>query len=360
MPMSTLRRLRAFRFAPEWKKKTGELDRKLSEFYRLFKSKKYPTPDELFFEIEDLPSFGKEYWFLHFCAPPNEEQVILTVGRSVDPVRVNDKDVPEGNARDGVMCAAVCWLYSQKQKQVLFDSTARMRLEKGQSSNLLEAKDQESKMTIKGKYPSFSVELARGKKRIFSARAVPPKEGLPYELVHLMKTPLAPRFGAAMINYYFDFTGTLHGKKMSGKAYLQKVVAVLPLAPWNWVRLHFSKGATIDFFAGKPLGQKSQMHFACNDYVELDGRRFKLSDLKLKSYLEGEKKIWVLSGKNLFVVMESYALQPFVMRQKTTFCYDEYIVKVRALAIREVGKEYSLADFGEGVGLVEDAYGYLL
>ncbi|MFA6214631.1 MAG: hypothetical protein WC717_05140 [Candidatus Micrarchaeia archaeon] len=359
MPINAFNRLRAFRFAPEWKKKTGELNSKLEEFSRLFSSKNYPTPDELFFEIEDLPSFGKEYWFLHFCAPPRKEQVILTVGRSVDPVRVNDKAVPEDDTLEGVVCAAVCWLYSQKGKQVVFDSTARVRLEKGEKSNLLEARQGKSKITITGKYPSFGVELVKGGRKIFTARAFPPREGLPYELVHLMKTPLAPRFGAAMINYYFDFEGVLEGKKLSGKAYLQKVVAVLPLAPWNWVRLHFAKGVALDFFAGKPLGEKSKLHFACNDYVEIKGRRVKLRDLKLFYHLSGDRRIWILSGKNLFAVMESYALQPFIMKQKTTFRYDEYIVKVTSFAMREGGREYTLSDLGEGVGLVEDASGYL-
>ena len=362
MPIKTLKAFnlwRKLKFAPGWKKKTGEINNKLTEFYRLFKSRNYPTPDELFFEIEDLPSFGKEYWFLHFCAPPFQEQVILTLGRSVDPVRVNETAVPEGAEQEGVVCAAVCWLYSSKKKQVLFDSTARVRLEKGSKANLLEAEKGDSRIAISGKYPKFSVELVRGGKKVFSAKAFPPKHGLPFELVHLMKTPLAPRFGAAMINYYFDFEGVLEGKKLSGKAYLQKVVAVLPLAPWNWVRLHFAKGVALDFFAGKPLGEKSKLHFACNDYVEIGGKRVKLRDLKLSSYLSGEKRIWILSGKNLFAVMESYSLQPFIMKQKTTFRYDEYLVKVTSFALREGGREYTLADLGEGVGLVEDASGYL-
>jgi hypothetical protein len=357
MPFRTFKSLVS---TSEWREKSRELDRKLSEFSRLFKRKDYATADELFFEIEDLPTMGKEYWFLHFCAPPREEQVILTLGRSVDPVRVNDTALPEGATQDSVVCAAVCWLHSSKGKQVIFDSTARVRLKKGETTNLLEANQGASKITISGKYPKYHLELVKGGKRIFTARAFPPKHGLPYELVHLMKTPLAPRFGAAMINYYFDFEGVLGGRKLSGKAYLQKVVAVLPLAPWNWVRLHFAKGVALDFFAGKPLGDKSKLHFACNDYVEMGGRRVKLRDLKLSSYLSGEKRIWILSGRNLFVAMESYALQPFIMKQKTTFCYDEYIVKVKSFAMRDGGREYTLSDLGGGVGLVEDASGYLL
>ena len=359
MPIRTFNKWRKFKLAPEWKRKTAEIDTKLSEFYRLFKSKKYATADELFFEIEDLPSMGKEYWFLHFCAPPREEQVILTVGRSVDPVRVNDTALPEGATNDSVVCAAVCWLQSENGKQVIFDSMANVRLEKGSKKNMLEAKNGKSQITISGKYPRFDVELVKDGKRIFSAVATPPKHGKHHEMVNILANPFAPRFGAAMINYYFEFEGVLEGKRLSGKAYLQKVVATMPLAPWNWVRLQFGNGAALDVFTGKPLGDSSALRFASNYYFEIHDKRIKIRDVKLQTYLEGEKKIWTLSGKNFFCALETYALQPFVMRQKTVFRYDEYLVRVKAFALREGHHEYTLADLGGGVGIAEDASGYL-
>jgi hypothetical protein len=351
--------LAKFMGSPQWKLKAAKVNQRLTEFYRMFKTKKYATPDDLFFAIEDLPSLGKEYWFLHFCAPPNEEQVVLTLGRSVDPVKVNQTQVDFVDRDEGVPCAAVCWYYSQGKKKVVFDSIANVSLPKNSLGQSLKAKNGGSNIVFSGKYPNFNVELVLEGKKVFSAKAMPPKHGTPYELVHLLSTPLVPRFGAAMINYYFDFEGMLEGKLLSGKAYLQKVVAVLPLAPWNWVRLQFENGSALDFFAGKPLGEKSKMHFACNDYFEIEGRRIKMRDLKLSSYLSGEKRIWILSGKNLYVAMESYSLQPFIMQQKTTFRYDEYIVKVRAFALKDGPREYTLSDLGQGVGMVEDASGYL-
>ncbi len=350
----------AKRLDSQWKKKTGMMDQRLNEFYRIFKKKHYPTADDLFFAIEDLPSMGKEYWFLYFCAPPNEEQVVLTLGRSVEPVKVNETRVRFEEKEDSVPCAAVCWLYSGK-KQVVFDSTADVSIvESGGKTRSLCAQSGNSKISISGRYPKYSVELVSAGKKVFTAKAFPPKKGMPFEMVHLLKTPVVPRFGAAMINYYFDFKGKLEGKELSGKAYLQKVVAVLPLAPWNWVRLHFKKGAILDFFTGKPLGPKSDVRFACNDYLELNGKRIMLPGLKLSSYLSGEKRIWVLSSKNFYCAMETYSLQPFIMEQKTTFRYDEYLVKLRAFAFCYGAREYALEDLGEGVGLVEDASGYLL
>ena len=358
MPARTLNRLRNFKFAPEWKKKTGELSNKLSEFYRLFKSRKCPTPDELFFEIEDLPSMGKEYWFLHFCSPPRDEQVIFTFGRSVDPVRVNSASVPEADLQQGVVCAAVCWLYSRGRKEVIFDTTTNVRLKKGEKNSIIAEKG-ESKISITGKYPHFDISLVKGGKRVFYAHASHPCKGHPYEMVNILTSPLAPRLGTVMINYYFEFEGVLHGKPMKGKAYLQKVVAAMPLAPWNWVRLEFGNGDSLDFFTGKPLGEAAGWHFASNAYIELAGRRTKLRGLKLSTWLDKEKRVWSLSSKSMVAVLESYSVQPFIMRQKTVFQYDEYLVRAKAFALRLAGKEYTLSDMGGGVGIAEDASGYL-
>jgi hypothetical protein len=203
------------------------------------------------------------------------------------------------------------------------------------------------------------VELVKNGRKIFTARAYHPSEGKHHEMVHILANPLAPRFGAAMINYYFEFEGALEGRHLSGKAYLQKVVATMPLAPWNWVRLQFGNGAALDVFTGKPFGDSSGLRFASNYYFEIHGRRVKLHNLSLQTYLEGEKKIWVLSAKNFFCAMETYSLQPFVMRQKTTFRYDEYLVRVKAFALREGHHEHTLDSLGGGVGIAEDASGYL-
>ncbi|VVC00319.1 Uncharacterised protein [uncultured archaeon] len=352
----------ARRLNSEWRQKTRKMDERLREFYRIFRKEDYPTSDDLFFALEDLPYLGKEYWFLYFCAPKTGEQVVLTLGRAVEPVKVNATRLRMNYAGSGAPCAAVCWYYSGR-KRVAFDSAAYVSAatgggRKGERSLCVESG--KYRASISGNYPRYSIELARGGKRFFSARACRPKKGTPFEMLHLLETPVVPRFGAAMINYYFDFRGTLEGKKLSGKAYLQKVVAAMPLTPWNWVRLSFGKGATLDFFTSQPLGASSGLRFASNNYLELGGRRIMLKKLMLSSHLAGEKKIWVLSGKGFYCAMETYALQPFVMKQKTTFRYDEYLVKVRAFAFRDGAREHSLDDLGGGAGLVEDASGYLL
>ncbi|MCX6772579.1 MAG: hypothetical protein NTV88_02300 [Candidatus Micrarchaeota archaeon] len=347
-----------------WKEKYAHLRRRFDRFSALFRSSGYSSPDELFFSIEDLPPLGKEYWFLHFCAPPDESQVILTLGRSADAFEVNSsslKGVEKSKPAEGsIRCAAVGWLHSGSKK-VLMDTHADVRIERSSFKSSLEAKSKNSRVEIHGVYPNFNVHFSQGKREIFRARAFAPKNDLPYEIIHILNNPLVPKLSTVLVNYYFDFKGALHGKPISGKAYLQKVIAVMPLAPWNWVRINFASGAVIDFFTGKPLGHKSEVRFAGNAYFEHKGRRVKLAGkLVLTRFMDGESTAWVLTGKNLLLSMRTYSLQPFVMKQRTTFRYDEYLVRVTDFAYREGKNEHSLSSLGAGVGIVEEASGYLI
>ncbi len=349
-----------------WRRKAGGIKKKLEGFSEYFKSRDYSSPDALFFSSEDLPPLGKEYWFLHFCAPPSDSQVVITLGRSAEQVEVNASRVsplgkpPKAGRGGGMECAAVCWLYSGR-KSVLFDSVADVHISRGKTNSRLSASSGGSEASISGDYPDFDIRLLEKGKEVFFARACFPKEGIPCEMVHLIETPIVQRLSSAMINYYFGFNGKLLGKPISGKAYLQKVVAVMPLAPWNWVRVNFENGACLDFFAGKPLGDVPAIHFADNAYFEERGARTKIGgSLRLASFMDGESRVWVLSGKDLFLSMRTYSLQPFIMRQRTTFRYDEYLVRVTDFAFKSGGKEHSLRSLGQGRGIVEEASGYLI
>lgn len=336
---------------------------------KLFQQRNYPDADELFFSFEDLPMMGKEYWFLHFCVPGSKQQAVLTFGRAEGDVQVNRKAVKANGQKrivplpgDAIKCAAVCWMYSDRKKVVL-DSHADVKIGgTGGNKRLCATSGKSNEVCIEGDYPHYRVQLVKGGKKIFSAKVCQPKKGIPFEIVQMLRSPFAKGFGAVMVNYYFDFSGTMDGRKVCGKAYLQKVVAAMPLAPWNWVRISFSGGAGFDFFAAKPFGNTpAEIHFACNDYLEINGKRIRPpSELKLESWFDGEGRKWLLSGKDFYLAMESYSVQPFVMRQKTVFRYDEYLVKVTDFAMKAGGRTYRLSGLGEGSGMVEDASGYLI
>jgi len=352
----------------EWRKRTSQIRSRVDSVTRLFRSKKYSAPDDFFFSFEDLSLIGKEYWFLYFNVPGTRQQAVMTFGRSEEEVGVNRARVPRtvdhphprpGNA---IKCAAVCWLYGGK-KQVVIDSQADVSLQASGKRNLLCAKNgRGDSASIEGKYPDFRISLLHNGKSVFSARASPQKEGLPYEIIQTPRAPIAKALGAVIVNYYFDFAGVLDGKKVHGKAYLQKVVATIPFVPWNWVRVQFSHGATFDFFAAKLHDNApAELQFASNNSLDVGGRRIRAAGrLKIESWFKGEQRKWLLSGKDFYLAMETYSAQPFIMTQKTVFRYDEYLVRVTDFAMKSGGRIYSLSDLGEGSGIVEDANGYLI
>ncbi len=354
-------RLLALSRQADWKAQVRALQEQSRQLFRLFKSRPYSHPDHFFFSFDELPAMGKEYWFLMFSSPGQRESVVLTFGRAVSAVQVNATDVSSRGkeTHSTKECAAVCWLYDGKKKVVL-DSHARVSLDRqGRLHRLRAVGAGGNDVLIEGTYPRYRVNLRKNGRTIFTANVLPPRSGLPYEFIRLLSSPLLQGFGADMVNYYFRFSGTLSGRPVSGTAYLQKVLAVLPLAPWNWVRIQFSGGAVLDFFAAKPVAGQ-ELHFACNDYFEWRGKRIKLGGLKLKCWGSGEHRRWVLEGPKMFMAMKSYALQPFAMRSATSFSYNEYLVQVTDFWIKADGKFYSLTDTGPGSGIVEDAFGYLL
>lgn len=349
-----------------WKKSALPLIERMKSVERLLLKKDYPHPDNFFFSIEDLPYMGKEYWFLYFVVPGGVEQVVITAGRSQGQVQVNRASV----GKDGVEidstgtkvvdCAAVCWMYSRR-KEMLIDSAGVIGLRKGSEGNTLFLRAENNEVMLLGAYPRFDIALKRGGKTVFSARASAKKKGTAWEMPRILSNPILRGLGVAMANYYFDYAGQMHGRRIRGSAYLQKVVATVPLAPWNWVRIQFRGGDSLDYFTAKPLGSLSPIiQVSENAHIEINGRRIDLGDLTLTPYMDGETRRWVLAGKGLFVAMESYALTPFRMRQRTQFRYDEYLVRVRDFALDAGGRTYTLKDLGPGSGIVEDAYGYLI
>jgi hypothetical protein len=353
--------------------KLADLQNKMKSISILFKKRNYSRPDDLFFSIEDLSIMGKEYWFLHFCSAGSKDQAVITFGRALDSVQVNKTKVHNKEIvnpilkRDELSCASVAWIYDGKKsqklaKKIVIDSLAKVIL----SSNVSKNKNREitaigshGSASICGKYPDYKITLYEKAKKVFYAHAHLRKKHAPYEIIDMFSQPIIPGLGASMVNYYFDFDGQINNRKISGSAYLQKVVASLFLTPWNWVRICFRDGSVVDFFSAKPLGQKN-VEVACVGYFEHKGRRTSFNSLKLDSWGSKNKKKWILHSKDFLLSMNSYALQKFKMSSKTKFEYDEYLVSVSDFFVRVKKDEIFLKDVGAGSGIVEDATGYLL
>ncbi|MFH1306369.1 MAG: hypothetical protein ABIH83_01770 [Candidatus Micrarchaeota archaeon] len=353
----------------KWRVDAINLKSRINAFSRVFKSNVYKGPDDLFFSIEELPISGKEYWFMHLCVPGKKEQVVLTFGRAQGSVTVNRTHVKSSkkkliNPKEGeVCCAALCWLYDSKLgKKVVLDSNVLLKVQSKGEGKLLVAERNKKIVSVRGHYPNYYVSVSSGSKSYFKAKVRAPTDGMiPYEIVEIFKPPVAKGLGVVIVNYYFDFSGMLNSKKVKGKAYLQKVIAAIPFTPWNWIRIQFESGSTIDFFVGRPFGKSRHgLHVHCVAFFEHNGKRYEFKNLKIKSWLEGKNSRWLLHGDKFYLAMKSYALQAFLMKTKTTFKYNEYLVEAVDFAAITKKGAITLEDVGKGSGIVEDASGYLL
>lgn len=299
-------------------------------FERMLKSNDFGRLDDFFFSRETLPPGGKEYWFIVLVSTTGDRaQFVLTFGRSDSKTMVNDE------AAGGGKVAAVGWLYSAGRKRVFLEKSAPLACRKG----LLKARGFE----FSGAYPDFKLSAGRGTRVKLSK----PKRGVSYEA----QKGSVSNFGIGMLNMYLDAKGVVGGKPFHGVSYVQKVVVVAPFIPWNWVRLTFPDRSVIDFFEVRlDRNVSGSRVFQSATYRPPSGIYCKLSNLKL-SRLESDR--WLLSGDGIAVYMKTYAFKPFVLKGRGEFHYDEYMVECTDFVFR--GKTMS-----GGVGIIEDAYGFMV
>jgi len=294
---------------------------RFDSFGRLLKARDYGGLDAFLFSREELPFSGKEYWFMHFASRRGRDQLILTFGRSQGEAFVNGKRV------SGDRVAAVCWQNASGKTRTLLEDVVRLRQEPG----LLKAE----KFAFKGSFPDY--EFAAPGCRL---RLKPRKAGAPFEVTR----DFLGGMGLGCTNLFVEANGMLAGKKFSGEGFIQKVVAVVPFVPWNWVRVTFPDRSGFDYFA-PAAGFVNSAH-----WWNRDGRQRAVRGASLER-LGGDR--WLLQGDNFHALLRSYAAKPFVLRGRGEFHYDEFMVEC-------VDASFGNRERGRGAGIVEDAYGLML
>ncbi|MFH1750111.1 MAG: hypothetical protein ABH863_00360, partial [Candidatus Micrarchaeota archaeon] len=222
------------------------LERNFSRLSEYMGFEKYFAADEFFFDFAALPPLGKEYWFLHFTDPKTKTQMVATFGRAQSEMDINRLRIKGRVDELGMECAAVIWVFDSKKK-VLLNSRQHIRLEKGSVQNSLGFSSKEAEFDFHGKYPKYELDYRRGKHQIHLKLTKSPK-GKPFEILN----SFSPTIGMGLANLYFDFEGTLLGRPISGKCYVQKVILTSPFIPWNWGRFYFKDGGIFEFFTVYP------------------------------------------------------------------------------------------------------------
>ncbi|MFA6049516.1 MAG: hypothetical protein WC792_06240 [Candidatus Micrarchaeia archaeon] len=353
----------------------------------LKKPKEFSRADEMLFAFEELPPFGKEYWFLDFISTEggSQQQFVLTFGRSSGEVEVNRRVVRERGGNGGEKeCMAIGWHYS-RGKKVFAEGTQKVRATPAPSpgdENAITSSSKDFAFSISGNYPNYKMACADGAGReFFKASLTPPQKGeTPFEFASMSQGI----FGFQLVNLYFDFSGELEGKKFSGKCYFQKVLGVGPFVPWRWARCVFQNGSVMEFFemtAPTPafLPKKSLDSWYS---FQKPGQKRETTYGKIKidkiEPLPGRSARWVASSGDgrAFLEASAYAEHTFSFETKATgkFVYEEHFANARDFFFLEKSKSaagakakgiakpalQSLQKTGSGVCLFEDAYGFLL
>ncbi|MFA4946378.1 MAG: hypothetical protein WC607_02440 [Candidatus Micrarchaeia archaeon] len=313
-----------------FEERASALRSRLDSTARLFTKRGDKSVDEFFFSQESLPLTGKEYWFLDFVSTKGDrKQLILTFGRSEAETRVNGKRVCCGKH------AAVAWAFVDAKRK-LFDEVAEVSVKPGSISS--------KKFCFSGAFPHY--ELHVGKRTHLQLTAA--KRGRAREKLSFFVRGL----GLGLANLFLDFRGELEGTPFEGRCYVQKVVAVVPFLPWNWVRVAFRDGSTLDYFTPKLGFSKAGYEFRRRGryYHAPSGKSFELRDLRIKRLPGGQ---WLLEGEGFNALFEEYASEPFKFEGIGGFRYDEYFVECTSLYYK--GRVNS-----GGAGIIEDAYGLML
>ncbi|WP_094227745.1 hypothetical protein [Methanolobus psychrotolerans] len=314
---------------------------------------------ELLFSFEELPLFGKEYWFMKFTANDGSRcQFFLMFGRSAGDIEVNGRYVENSriiNDRTDGYC--VCWAYDEVQRKIT-DHLGVIEVKEDEVT----CSTQDIQANFHGSFPEYTLDISSGGKNICRLDIKEPADGIyNSELSENFKS----LFGYRVANLYFDFKGVLFEKNFSGKCYVQKVIVIGPLVPWKWSRIVFRNGSILTYyipnieFVGLEYNIRNFMEFYDGDTKSI--QRFKKAKVHEYPSEKGDKR-WVITAEDdrVFVVMRSYCKEHFNFTKNFNFSYVENLVDVLDLKIETDDKVITLEETGSGLGMVEDTSGFVI
>ncbi|MGC9310151.1 MAG: hypothetical protein ACP5E4_00325 [Candidatus Aenigmatarchaeota archaeon] len=337
-------------------KRIEKLSRNFNQTKKLFlRNKKAKAIDEWMFSSEDLPLFGKEYWWMLFTSTKknSKDQLVATFGRSQGKVTVNDSHIPP-DPKNKETNAAVVWAY-KKGKKPIINSSAKVVL----GENNLRLTSKSTEFLFQGKFPNYGIKIIKEGKTLCDLELYEP-EGAhkPYEFSEYFKGV----FGYQLLNLFLDFKGSLLGEPIEGKVLLQKVIGIGPFIPWKWGRIVFSNGSFLSFFRLRlgELGINYDFLSSLYFYNSKTNETCRFNNVKITEFCP-ESPLWTVHSTNkCLVVAKTYSEEPFQLQARGKFRYLEYLSEVKELYLESGDEKIHLKDLGSGIGMLENATGYLL
>jgi hypothetical protein len=339
-----------------FKEKIKQISSKYNSLINIKKTKSsIQEIDPMLFCFEDLPPTGKEYWFMKFSStkPADKRQLLVMFGNNSGNIKINQKKVKckkDEGIKTGYMTA---WSYDNT-KDLIFDTKCSISV----NSRELVAYDKQNKISYEGNFPNYALKVSKKNKEVINIKITKSdSNSKSFEFSNYFKS-LA---GYALINLYFDFTGTLNGEEFTGKCYVQKVVVIGPFVPWYWGRIVFSNGSVLTYH--EPRIQISKFKYKLLSTLEFydntKDKNYIFENLNIKRFGKKNPR-WVITADNekVFISLKSYSSHKFTFEKIGFFTYHEYLCEVTDISFED--HDIDTSKLVSGFGLVEDARGYIL
>lgn len=315
--------------------------------------------DDFLFSFEELPLFGKEYWFMKFTADDgSRRQFFLTFGRSAGDIEVNGKYVENSRIIDNKTEGyCVSWAYDEMQRGITDDL------------GVIEVKDErvtciskDMRAEFYGSFPKYVLDISNNGEIICSLDIKEPADNNYNSEVSEQFRGL---FGYRLANLYFDFKGILFEKEFSGKCYAQKVIVVGPFIPWKWSRIVFRNGSILTYYIPNiEIGGVEYNIYNSMDFYDAETRKmYRFKKAKVNEYPseKGDKR-WVITAEEgrVFMVTKSYCKESFSFTNNFNFRYIENLVDVVDFQAETEDRVITLQETGSGLGMVEDTSGFVI
>jgi hypothetical protein len=308
--------------------------------------------DRIMYNFESLPPLGKEYWWFLFFgnSGPKPIQLMLLICRKygkkmwIDNNEMALKRIGKNEAKSAVSG----WLYDGDEVINLKDANAAVKI----IDKKIIAEIDNKELIFEGSFPHYKLKIGDDVSLDISHENTLVKRNK--EAYGIFWPPI----GAGYFNLYPDVSGIIYGKTFNGTGHLQKVVAVAPHFPYNWIRIIFQNGSMLRLSDIKP--GKIHLERSINFYDNIGNEIINFHKPESKISKSSDSLIWTLEGqdKNNYVkvVLEAYAQKKFVLKGGGSLTYFEYCVVVKELILKLKEKTITLNDLGDGVGTLEDAY----
>ncbi len=336
-----------------------KIEERFKKLRMLMSREKWSDLNRMFFSFEQLPIHGKEYWFFLLTSnkPEKGRQVMVTFGNQNTKRYIVDNC--EIVSKEGEYFGPFSyWFYD---KGIHMSET--MPSSFSMSRNGVSAKSSSSEFFMEGKYPRYSLKLVKNGKDIINVTTSKGSDHRKYDLLEYFRGGI----GFGNVNLLVDFSGKLRGSPFKGQGYLQKVVitAPLPSVPWYWGRICFADKSVMSFLQPHLKLSRLSKNFATWGYF-YDGKKKKEHVFeKIKVHKFGEKNRQFLAhgkseGREFTMLAESYAQKKFRISSIGKLDYEQNLVRVLSFSMESGRKLKTIKDTGAGIGIMEDAYGYVI